>query len=200
MTEKEKTKRIGPLRIAVAVLLALVVLVLIGGMLMPSAHHPHERVYRTACASNLKQIGYALRLYSSDHDEKFPENLPELFHEEYLTDHKVFICPMVARRITSVFGCSCKEVPQGYESYCYASGVQPSDPPEYVVAFDEESNHDGDGVNVLFTGGNVRWIGDLAELHERLAKQLDEMRAAGRTMTIIRPAWSDAPEDGLSRR
>ena len=153
---------------------------------------------RTGSASNLKQIGYGVHLYSSDYDEQFPENLAVLYEQDYLKDHRFFVCPTVARRMTRVFGCNCKELPQGYESYCYASGVQPTDPPEYVVAFDEESNHDRDGVNVLFVGGNVEWRNDLNWLHDQLEKQRKDLAAQGRSMTLLRPGWSSPPADGLS--
>lgn len=49
------------------------------------------------CSANLKQIGLALRLYSSDNNEVFPvgnnENgLNLLITENYLINHKVYVC------------------------------------------------------------------------------------------------------------
>lgn len=185
--------------------LALVTLAALGGFYVYAnkgkIFGTRRRRTRSPCASNLKQIGYALHLYSADHDEAFPVDLSVLFEQKYLKDMKVFICPTAARRITRVFGCSCSELPDGYESYCYVSGTSATDPPDFIAAFDVESNHsDHNGVNVLFIGGNVEWRNDLDELHDLLGKQRLEMAARGRTMKIIRPAWSEAPPDGLSRR
>ena len=54
----------------------LVVIAIIGilaGLLLPALAAARERARRTKCASNIKQIGYGLHLYSADHDEYFPQ-------------------------------------------------------------------------------------------------------------------------------
>ncbi len=90
----------------------LVVIAIIGilaGLLLPALAAARERARRTKCASNIKQIGYGLHLYSADHDEDFPQwgtgnfNVPTeveamsslgfLFTAKYLKDGKVFLCP-----------------------------------------------------------------------------------------------------------
>ncbi len=156
----------------------------------------HRR--RTPCASNLKQIAYALHLYSADHDEAFPESLPVLYEEDYLVDHKVFICPRARDEVVPFTPAD--PFTEDNVSYCYASGVHATDPPDHVVAFEEEWNHDQDGVNVLFVFGNVDWRTDLTWLHDQLEKQKLAMAAQGRTMRVLRPGWSDPPPDGLSWR
>ncbi len=157
----------------------------------------HRR--RTPCASNLKQIAYALHLYSADHDEAFPESLPVLHENDYLVDHKVFLCPRARDKVVPFTAGG--TFTEDNITYCYASGVRASDDPFFIVAFDVESNHSKHrGVNVLFTGGNVGWQPGLNGLHDQLEKQKRAMAAQGRTMRVLRPGWSEAPEDGLSRR
>jgi competence protein ComGC len=182
----------------------IVVLVLIVGLssllLLPCLCAARERARRTGCASNLKQIGYGVHLYSSDNDERFPENLPVLNREDYLKDHKVYICVSARRKPVRYSRRRGDPLTEDHMSYCYVSGVQPTDPPEYVVAFDEEWNHEGDGLNVLFTGGNVQWQRDIGEFHEKLRMQLAELKAAGRRVQVLRPSWSrypELPEHGL---
>ncbi len=182
--------------------LAVVMFAALGGFYVYwyNEHHPFRTHghRRPRCASNLKQIAYALHLYSADHDEAFPESLPVLYEEDYLVDHKVFICPRARDEVVPFTPAD--PFTEDNVSYCYASGVHATDPPDHVVAFEEEWNHDQDGVNVLFVFGNVDWRTDLTWLHDQLEKQKRAMTAQGRTMRVLRPGWSDPPPDGLSWR
>ena len=95
----------------------LVVIAIIGilaGLLLPALAAARERARRTRCASNLKQIGYGVHLYSGDFNEAFPSWLDEaykpndgedevalvdamisiaLLYPQYISDGKVFMCP-----------------------------------------------------------------------------------------------------------
>ena len=46
---------------------------------------------RTQCVNNLKQIGLAIKIWSSDHDDKYPTSLMVISNE--LSTPKILICP-----------------------------------------------------------------------------------------------------------
>ena len=81
-----------------------------------------------------------------------------------------------------------------HTDYVYVSGLRLSDPKEYVLAFDDQWNHDGDGVHVLCIDREVGWENDIRALHKQLAKQKKELAAQGREMKLVRPAWSAWPD------
>ena len=49
------------------------VLTLTAGMILPSFNDNREKARRIACNSNIKQIMLAIKMYSEDHSEKFPD-------------------------------------------------------------------------------------------------------------------------------
>ena len=81
----------------------LVVIAIIGilaAILLPALARAREAGRRTACASNLMQIGMAMHLYASEHNGAFPWSGGNgnarcllTLYQEYATDYAVFICP-----------------------------------------------------------------------------------------------------------
>ena len=54
------------------VFFVVITVALVAAVLLPILARPHYRVSRVGCTSTLKQIGLSFRLFSNDHDDKFP--------------------------------------------------------------------------------------------------------------------------------
>jgi hypothetical protein len=164
-----------------------------------------ERHNRRMCRSSLcNAINYGCHLYSSDFGDCFPPDLGTLW-PDFISDGRVFHCPS-AGKATPVEDdphFSRKDYTPAmfrntHTDFVYVSGLKPSDPKHYVLAFEDEWNHDGEGVNVLRSGGYAPsdrdWWPDIKALHEKLARQEKELAAKGRKMKLLRPAWSSWPD------
>ena len=122
-------------------------------LLVPvSTGAPRERARRTACMSNLKQIGLGLRMYSSDHNELFPASLAELAPYVGSNSVSLFLCPSAGHRSGAMHDVD------SWTDYTCVPGLSETNAPDTVIAMCSPDHHHGDGANVLFVDGHVEWM------------------------------------------
>lgn len=103
----------------VELLVVMAIVGLLGALLLPSLSKAGERARVTACRSNLRQVGIALRLYLDDHGNRFPTmqnrsrgtnfvvpSTPEIVLAPQLGSALVWKCPSDRQRLFEDTGSS----------------------------------------------------------------------------------------------
>lgn len=134
--------------------------------LLPSLGRARESANRVKCASNLKQIGQAALLYSTENRNHYPSDFVMLLATQDLVPG-VFTCPSsnVDKATGPTTQAVIDEIHRGrHLSYAWTGGgLLNSAPADVVLAFDLENHQPRDsavgvGINVLLGDGTVRFV------------------------------------------
>ena len=161
----------------------LVVMTIIGimaGMIMPQISKSLEKVRRTACSSNLRQVGLALHAYAQDNEGRYPftgsagdsaNKHFALMFPRWINKEGVFLCRSAATRgyradeVTDpAHGARAETLKAGENCYAYAFGLGGPSTEEMPLACDQLADvsastqrweKQGFGGNHSDDGGNV---------------------------------------------
>ncbi len=143
---------------------------MMASVLLPSLNRARETANRVKCASNLRQIGQAILLYSNDNRGKYPPDLGTLIKTEDITAI-TFVCPSTNSQpppgMTPDQGA---DWVNHNSDYIYVgNGMVQGVEPTTVVCYEKDSDHGGDGINMLFGDGHVEFV-TLPAAHEMIEK------------------------------
>ena len=135
------------------------------------SHSESSRMVK--CASNLKQLGVALFMYTESNSGHFPDKdgdagLAMLWQQHYVKDYNIYLCPSTSDSI-SKYG-------PVKSSYIYHGGFTTSEPEKTILMEDKLGNHRGYR-NCLYCNAVVRGINDpnyrrTIEVQESVLKRL----------------------------
>jgi len=127
-------------------------------VLLPSLNRARETANRVKCANNLKQIGLALMLYTNEHRGAYPLDLGTLVATETLTP-AVFCCPSTTTQAPPNLPAdqAVKWVNDNSDYIYLGASLKRMPPPDMVIAYEKDSDHGGDGINMLFADGHVEF-------------------------------------------
>jgi len=168
----ERPRRSGRSITLLEGLIILSIIVVLVGILLPATTTHHPRSKRTACLSNLRQLGTAMVQYASTHNRQFPDSFETLIRSQKI-DPRCFVCPMckdtpasgaTTQQLTQSLGAlgrpdayaTAAQRPVMHVSYILCPGLMPrKGSSQQVLAYEPLCNHTGTGINVLFADGHV---------------------------------------------
>ena len=140
----------------------VVVIPMMIAILLPALNRAREQANRIKCASNMRQIGQEMAMYANANGEHFPDKLEDLLQFDPTISRSVFICPSddkVPPSSTSLQAAQ-QEIASGKNcSYVYLGGdLTAAVSPDTVLMYEPFTDHQGQGMNVLFGDLHVEWL------------------------------------------
>ena len=140
-------------------------------ILLPSLNRARETANRVKCASNLRQIGQAILLYSNEHQGKYPPDLATLIKTEDITAQS-FVCPDTGKspppNMQPDQAAAWVNENSDY-TYKGANMTMQQMDPQAVVCYERDADHGGDGMKILFGDGHVEFM-TLPLAHQMIQK------------------------------
>ncbi|HEX8523359.1 MAG TPA: hypothetical protein VF669_13985 [Tepidisphaeraceae bacterium] len=130
-------------------------------VLLPSLNRARETANRVKCAADMREIATAAIEHAQEHKGQFPDDLGTLAAERKL-DPGLFVCPSgdtdVPGNVNAASGAELAKWVNTAGDYIYlGKGLTPSSPAGTILLYEKEADHDGDGMNILYVDGAVRW-------------------------------------------
>jgi prepilin-type processing-associated H-X9-DG protein len=141
-------------------LLAVLVFLLVS-ILLPTGYVSPYRANQIKSASNLRQIGQAILLYTNSHMGEYPDSFRTIFLNEDVVS-EVFVSPeRFETPATGPWPAITDQLTPGSDlSYIYLGrGLSVNTVTPNTIAAYEMIPHAGGGTNVLFGDGHVEWVG-----------------------------------------
>jgi len=141
--------------------ISLILMPCLLSILLPSLNRARETANRVKCASNMRMIGTAMMLYANENRGMYPPKLEALILTQEIQSD-AFTCP--SSNDTAAPGATPQAQAQtlsagGHLSYVYVGQRMNTASPAYaVLLYEPLSNHNKDGINVLFGDGHVEFI------------------------------------------
>lgn len=98
----------------IEMLVVIAIISILAAFLLPALSKARKMAQRSSCMTNLKQVGYAMKMYLADHNNLFPPVttadwgtrgfgwISETFYLPYLETYDVFRCPAQKKDLRTI--------------------------------------------------------------------------------------------------